>query len=340
MVACDLAKVLSVPLLSTQPRDKTVYPFIAMSRLDFVISVGTISTEVFFTRLAALSIMAKRVIAYSAIEGILKNHRPVSVLTTLASKLHKVSIVTPSNYSKTELQSLGVKVEAIIPHGVDLKVVNSVSNKNYFDRHDEKIKVLSIFSNLYQLRKHLGLYYLLLAWSRLSKNIRKNAILVLKVPNGTRHFVRHLASSLSLKKEEYTIIDTWLSRGSLFCLFNSVNVYVHGTLADAFGIPLIESIACGTPVIALNAEPWKEIVNENTGWLVKVAKEKIVENYGLFTPSHRLRIPEVNDLAFKIATAIQFCEESDYRKLRDRCLKHARMFDIHKTYQKFKKLIG
>jgi len=290
--------------------------------------------------LAALTAMAHRVIAYVAIEGIPKKLNLVSALTKFAARLNKLRIVVPSDYAKTELQSSGgIRVEAVIRHGVDLKEIDSLDNsENFLVIPDGRIKVLSVFSSLFQLRKRLGLYYLLRAWSRLSRDTKKNASLLLKVPSGTGQFVNHLASSLDLREGEYAILDTWLSRNSLFRLFKSADIYVHGTLADAFGIPLVESIACGTPVIALNAPPWNETVNEKLGWLVKVAREIIQPSPGLFTPMYRLRIPEVSDLSLKITEAVQFCQETDYQKLRKRCLNYSRIFDIHNTYKKFREL--
>jgi len=337
IVARDLAKILDMPVMGV---DKTIYPFIAMLRPDLVISIGTLNTRILSTKLAVLTAAANRVIAYGVTEGITKKLELVSSLTNLAIKLNKLCIVVPSNYVKTELQSLGVKVEAVIPHGVDLKEMESVgTSKTILAIPDGKIKVFSVFSNLFQMRKRLGLHYLLLAWSRLSRDARKNACMVLKVPQGTGQLVNHLASSLGIKKGEYAILDTWLSRGQMFCLFKSADIYVHGTLADAFGLPLVESIACGTPVIALNAPPWNEIVNEKLGWLVKVTRETVVQRPSLYISMHRLRIPEVSDLSHKIATAVQFCEETDYEKMRERCSNYSHMFDVHNTYKRFKKLI-
>jgi len=270
-----------------------------------------------------------------------KKLKLVSSFTNLAVKLRKLSIVVPSNYVRTELRSLGIKVESVIPHGVDLKEIESAGRSNkILTIPNDKTRFFSVFSNLLQARKRLGLYYLLLAWSKLPRDARKKACIVLKVPKGTRQFVSYLASSLGLKKQEYSILDTWISRELMFCLFKSVDIYVHGTLADAFGLPLVESIACGTPVIALDAQPWNEIADEKVGWLVKVSRETFVPHSSPFTSNYRLRIPEISDLSLKITAAVHaHCEETNYENLRKRCWNRARTFDIHNTYRKFEELI-
>jgi len=337
IVGRDLSKILDFPVMGL---DKKVYPFLGMPKLDVVISIGTLSTIVLFTKLAALAALASRVFAYAAVEGIPRNLTPFSPLANLASKINKLHIVVPSEYARQELQGVGMKVEMVIPHGVDLKEINRARNsEDIVTPRDEKIQVLSVFSSLFQERKRLGLYLLLLAWSRLSKETRKNAKIVLKVPAGTADVVEQIARSLKLAKNEYVILDQWFSRDLMLNSFRSADIYLHGTLADAFGLPLIESMACGTPVIALNAQPWNEIVNEEVGWLVDIEKEILVRRSNSFSLIQRLRIPKIGDLSSKIENAIQFCYSRNYQKLSQRCVEHASKFDIHRTYSIFKDLI-
>jgi glycosyltransferase involved in cell wall biosynthesis len=337
IVARDLSRILDMRVMGLE---KTVYPYIAMTRPDLVISIGTLNTNIFLTKIAALIMAARRVIAYGVIEGSARKFKPVSDLVNMATRLNKLCIVVPSNYVKTEMQRLGVNVKYVIPHGVDLEIINSLGkDKIDLPAPDRDVKVLSVFSDLHQARKSMGLYYLLRAWSQLHSSVKRKANLILKVPGGTRQFVNKIASSAGLAKEDYTILDNWLSRDSLYSLFKSSSVYVHGTLADAFGLPLVESIACGTPVIALNAPPWNEIVDEKIGWLVDVEREIMMSRGSLLPYTHRLRIPNLKSLSSQIESAVEFCADGHCDFLRKNCLERARMFDIKYTYKKFKDII-
>jgi glycosyltransferase involved in cell wall biosynthesis len=148
-----------------------------------------------------------------------------------------------------------------------------------------------------------------------------------------------MASSAGLAKEDYVILDSWLSRDSLFSLYKSASIYVHGTLADAFGLPLVESIACGTPVIALNAPPWNEVVNEKVGWLVDVEREIMISRGSPLLHKHRLRIPNLKSLSSKIESAVEICADGHCDFLRENCLEHAKTFDIKHIYKKFEDIV-
>lgn len=338
IVAQDLSKMLGFPILGL---DKTTYCHLAKERPEIAINIGTLSTPALLARLLTLTLVTRLTIAYAALEGVPKNLRPISALTNLAIRARKLRIVVPSNYAKKELEGIGIEVDKVVPHGIDLKKVAQVCNsKSRLTISRDRINVLSVFSNLFQERKILGLHILLYTWSCLPRETRNRARLLLKLPKGKKDFVNQMANSLGVGKEEYLVIDQWLSENEMLCLFNSANIYVHGTLADAFGIPLIESIACGTPVIALDAQPWNEIINEEVGWLVKVSKEIFVQRPGPLTPMHRLRIPDINDFLSKMVAAIQSCDDNDYEKLRNRCKEHARAYSIEMTYSMFNELIS
>ena len=51
-------------------------------------------------------------------------------------------------------------------------------------------------------------------------------------------------------------------------LYNSANVLLMPTRAEAFGIPGIEAMACGLPVITTNFGGQTDFCNENNGWII------------------------------------------------------------------------
>lgn len=46
------------------------------------------------------------------------------------------------------------------------------------------------------------------------------------------------------------------------CLYGGAEVFVFPSLYEGFGIPVLEAMACGTPVVASDIEPLKEISSE------------------------------------------------------------------------------
>ncbi|ABW02277.1 glycosyltransferase [Caldivirga maquilingensis] len=72
------------------------------------------------------------------------------------------------------------------------------------------------------------------------------------------------------------VIDEYLSKRELYTLISQHDLYIHGSLSDGFGLPVIESMAVGVPPVVLDAPPWNEVVNDSVGFLVKVGRENII----------------------------------------------------------------
>ncbi|MEM2613317.1 MAG: glycosyltransferase [Nitrososphaerota archaeon] len=325
-VAQEIAHVLNMPLMELSGKLGPLnYLKPLRVRPSFIISVGTIPPK----KLMLFSVISKRVIAYVAVEGPF----PISKsILWLANNTNRLFIVTPSNYVKNELSSLGLKVKCVIPHGVDSNRIRRENNRLNLPLN--KVKVLTVASSL-QYRKLLGLLYILRAWSKLPWGVRKNGFLIFKLPKETGKSFKEIMDSLGFRNDEYMLLDSYFTRNEMFALYRAADLYVHPALSDGFGLPIIEALACGTPTIVLNAEPWNEIVTENVGWFVKVDKEIILHEDNL---PYRLRIPNIHDFSKKIAEAILCCKENR-EILKKKCAEYARIFDSRKVYGKFKELI-
>jgi glycosyltransferase involved in cell wall biosynthesis len=324
-VADGIARALNSQLLELHGRLKYwEYLSLFFKRPSSIISVGTLSPK----KLMLLGACSRRVIAYIAVEGPF----PISKsLKWLVNSAGRVIVVAPSDYVRKELSLSGLKVFGIIPHGIDLD--ECLATNVEFDFLPQKFKVLTVAASLQQ-RKSLGIRYLFRAWSRLPRNLRENAVIIVKAPKGFGKYISQMASSEGINSGECLILDTYLTRREMLALYRSSDLYVHPTLSDGFGLPVLESLACGTPVVVMNAGPWNEIATEDVGWFVKVSKEIIAYEWGL---PYRLKIPDIDDLSSKLAEAIKSCAENR-NVLRRRCIERAQVFDARKVYWKFKRL--
>ncbi|MDP3888633.1 MAG: glycosyltransferase family 1 protein [bacterium] len=88
--------------------------------------------------------------------------------------------------------------------------------------------------------------------------------------------------------EKNVIIAGWVPNSDLPILYSSAKLYVHPSLYEGFGFPVLEAMACGTPVISSNAASLPELVGDG-GILVdakkteKLAKEiiRVLKDKGL-----------------------------------------------------------
>lgn len=265
-------------------------------------------------------LLAKRVIAYLGIEGPMHSYASNAII-----RLKSPVIITPSNYAREELSRFGVKVDYVIPHGFDpCDVPESLPR---VDNNHARTLFSIVLSNV-RIYKLLGVKFLLKA-IRESPVLRKNALLLFKVPKNKGNMVRDIVNEFGLSIDNFKIIDTYLSKYELYRLIGSSDFYIHVSLSDAFGLPIIEAMAVGTPVIALNAPPWNEVVNNDVGFLVKVRGEVIEGN-----PPLRIRIPDINSLRETLENVMK---AADNGRLRNKVRNYAyERFNAHVLYLKFR----
>lgn len=337
-VARDISKILNIPLITLHSNKDVIVLLKRLKNTKTVLYIGALSTLTIF-KITILSILLRRKIIIYALQ-----HGAVRVPLFIAKMLRlKSIIVTPSNYLKNELKKSGLSVDYVIPHGIIMENTHPFQSLKgvYTPQEHDRIRVLSVYSTLSQLRKRLGLYYLMCAWSKLPAHLRERSTLVLKVPRDQRFIVNKFARLLKLRpQKDYIVIDRYLPPSEMKELYLSADIYVHCVLADSFGLPIVEALSYGIPVIALDAPPWNEIVTEEVGWLVKVKQEFLVAEKPLGV-IYRLRIPDVGDLIEKLSIAIRFCQDPKKRnELRAKCVRYAlNKFDAYSLYKKMLNLV-
>jgi len=61
-------------------------------------------------------------------------------------------------------------------------------------------------------------------------------------------------------------------------LYNAANVYFHPSEYESFGLPILEAMACGVPVVTSNKASIPEIVG-NAGEMVDLDSEDVIEQF-------------------------------------------------------------
>ena len=72
--------------------------------------------------------------------------------------------------------------------------------------------------------------------------------------------IKNLIESLSLEK--YVKILGWLDNKDLVGIYNLATVYCQPSFYEGFGLPVLEAMSCGTPVVAANTSSLPEISSE------------------------------------------------------------------------------
>lgn len=175
-------------------------------------------------------------------------------------------IVTVSEFSKKEIiKYLGVPEEKIIvmPNGVDLDLYHPNYPEEEVSRCKEKYHIdREYFLYLGTLEPRKNLVNLVKAYGLLKDELKENAPkLVLAGGKGWYYeSIFETVEELGLKQD--VIFTGYVPEEDVPLLMNGAKAFVFPSLYEGFGMPPLEAMACGTPVIVSNTTSLPEVVGD------------------------------------------------------------------------------
>ena len=159
---------------------------------------------------------------------------------------------------------------------------------------------------------HKNLPRLIEAFAALNPYIRAKYQIVFggRIPEGNRSLLRHHAKSCGLKPDD-TLFTGYLSEDELLSLYNTCRLMAFTSWHEGFGLPVLEAMSCGTPVICGNRSSLPEVIGLEEA---------------MFDPF------DVKSIAAKISQALE--DESFRARLRSHGLKRAKLFSWDESAKK------
>lgn len=172
-------------------------------------------------------------------------------------------VITVSNYEEQRItKALNIKTPVIET------VYNAVSNNFKLISED----LLIDYQQKYQLPNKFILYFAnpapkknvlntLLAYQFYLKNTKEPLPLVLTDTN--RKYINQLLKKLNLKylSKLIKVID-FIPFSDLPYVYNLATLYLYTSKRESFGLPILEAMACGTPVITSNTSSMPEVAQD------------------------------------------------------------------------------
>ncbi len=177
-------------------------------------------------------------------------------------------IVTVSNFSKGEIQRLlnipGLKIK-VVYNGIDEYFLSNTRKINCKFDYPEKY-ILFVGSAI--PRKNLK--RLILAYRRIKDKI--DEYLVIIGPKNKRVF-----GNVNLEDDEKIIVKGFVSKEELKYAYENASLFVFPSLYEGFGLPPLEAMACGTPVVASNTSSLPEVLGNSAHYVNPYSVESIAD---------------------------------------------------------------
>lgn len=224
---------------------------------------------------------------------------------------HVECVITDSEFAKSRLlfhTGVAASKVVVIPLGVDGRF--SPDAVDYFD---EMIKSLGFPSRRYfvcvgTLEPSKNHPRLLEAWGRLQNKIDDDVWLVLVGSEGSSNVFRQAGFS---RLPERVFLAGRVTERLLPAVYAGAIASVQVSLYEGFGLPALEAMACGTPVLASRVASTPEVVGDAGVLVDPTAVDSIVEGIRRFAEDDALR-----------------------DSLRQKGIKRARQFSWDKTAQR------
>lgn len=187
-------------------------------------------------------------------------------------------IVTVSEFSKSEIiKYLGVPEKKIVvmPNGVDLELyhpnysewaVASCRKKYHIDQE--------YYLYLGTLEPRKNLVNLIKAYHLLKEKLQKSTPKLVLAGGKGWYYESIFETVEQLKLKEDIIFTGYVEEKEVPLLMNGAKAFVFPSLYEGFGMPPLEAIACGKPVLVSNTTSLPEVVGE---WGLMVDPEDIID---------------------------------------------------------------
>jgi glycosyltransferase involved in cell wall biosynthesis len=141
------------------------------------------------------------------------------------------------------------------------RVLASYEKQKLFFRYDINKKFIMYAPGGFDYRKNVDI--LLEAYANLPIDIKQNYQLLIasKISKDKKQYLEELAVSLGIKENEL-IIAGYVSDDDLVSLYNMTNLFVFPSIHEGFGLPLLEAMSCGAPVIGSNTSSIPEVIGK------------------------------------------------------------------------------
>ena len=271
-------------------------------------------------------------------------------------------LVAPSKYNVDELVNVGFNNVTYVPHGVDLSIYSKkkIKKASYIEGNRPETVFLSVMRNKGYQKNYPALFY---AYKTFIENVpeakEKTRLYILSDPIepdampldtirsriGMQNNIRFIWAKPK-SGEDCTIVPTFegdpegcihnanmnFSSEEMAKIYNGADIHVISSAGESFGLPTLESMACGLPQIFPNNSTGPELVGKpKTGFLADI---KYQSTTPLSSDTHLVDIMSLAKCMHKL-----YSDKVVRADCSKNALKHAENYEINKVVKMWSDLV-
>src|SRR6056297_2989267 len=170
-------------------------------------------------------------------------------------------VLSTSRFMTDYIERLAGVTPEVIPFGVDTRVF-------YPKRHKKNGHPL-VIGTIKKMKPEYSLHTLIQAFQQVRQMLPDQPMRLMLVGDGTeRGRLEELVREAGL--ESFVDFTGYRPYSEVAEYHNSLDIYVNVSLAESFGVSVLEASACGRPVVASDVGGLREVVQQGqTGFLVE-----------------------------------------------------------------------
>jgi len=262
-----------------------------------------------------------KAICYATIEGIPYPH------VAMTSGAQWIQYTANSFFTKQCLETVGLKVVGVIHHAIDVDEVAKVQKgvETYRKKLDKDFpgKVRFLYVGRDDHRKNIS--GLVEAVDHMNKR-HKNEFEVFLISEA-KNFKTYERPNISMVgitgNEEHETLMKWMG---------AVDFFTYPSVSEGFGVPVLEALAMGTPVVCNQMPPLTEFTNPEVALYYPYERvEYLKTDAEQFFQMHRYNPKDYADAMLK-AIDLKTKHSDRYEDMRAKAAEHASKWDLRKIY--------
>ena len=237
-----------------------------------------------------------------------------------------LTAIANSQYTAERLAEYGMKTDGIIYHGVDVEKIQSLSESRQTIRENlgfsEDDFVVGYIAGCYNRKGHDKFGQAIQEVTKRDPTIK---FVILTQPKCVEYYGGN-ENVITIPK--FGLLD----EEEVHQLYHAFDLYAQASLSEGFGIPVLEALSAGVPVVHADYKPLTEITDEITSFRVPVRERKFIRETGSI--KYELHLYNPHEFAEAIINAKE-AVLSDREGYREKAIERARQFDMHKVYNSF-----